>query len=104
MNFNSAVTIYGVDDRNAYGEKGWTAGVVSKARVVQESVEVLDKRGERTNSDLTIHLPLEEYDIEIGQKIEYDDRDYLVLKVSKPKNEVGHYRDVKLICKLYGES
>jgi hypothetical protein len=102
MVYNCAVTIYPAGSRNAYGEKDWSSGSDYKARVVEKTTEVLDARGEKTNADLLVHLPLDT-SVSIGQKIEYNSNEYIVLKVSKPKNEVGHTRDVKLICKRYGE-
>ena len=104
MVYNDAVTISSVASRNAYGEQVWGSGSSVKARVVEKSIETLDLRGERTMSDILVHLPLSEEDVSVGQKIEYDSVGYIVLKVSKPKNEVSHHRDVKLTCKKYGES
>ena len=102
MVYNHAVTIYDSEARNDYGEKTWESGSTIKARVIEKSSEVLDPRGNRVMSDLIVHLPIDE-DAEIGQKLGYNDIDYLVLAVAKPKNEVGHTRDIKLICKRYGE-
>lgn len=104
MVYNDAVTISSESSRNAYGEQVWGSGSTVKARVTEKSVETLDLRGERTMSDILVHLPLENEDVSVGQKIEHNDVGYIVLGVSKPKNEVGHYRDVKLTCKKYGES
>lgn len=103
MVYNCAVTIYPAGDRNAYGEKAWASGSDYKARVVEKTTEVLSLTGEKTNADLLVHLPLDTT-VNIGSKVEYNDNEYIVLKVSNPKNEVGHVRDVKLICKRYGES
>lgn len=102
MNFNCAVSIYPEASRNAFGEKVWGSKTDVKARVVEKSMEVLDNRGEKTYSDIIVHLPLNT-SIAVGSKVEFNDVDYLVLQVSKPKNEVGHIRDIKLICKKYGE-
>ena len=103
MVYNCAITIYPAESRNAFGEKDWTSGTSYKARVVEKTMEVLNPGGEKTNADLLVHLPIDTI-VSIGSKIEYDDNEYIVLKVSMPKNEVGHIRDVKLICKRYGES
>ena len=103
MVYNCAVTIYPIGSRNDFGEKVWGSGSDFKARVVEKSLQVLDTKGEMTNSDLIVHLPLDTT-VAIGSKIEYNDIEYTVLQLSKPKNEVGHIRDIKLICKRYGDS
>ena len=65
----------------------------------------ISEEGERVMSDILVHLPLGKHDeVKVGQKITFKGTPYIVLEVSKPKNEVGHYRDIKLICKKYGES
>jgi hypothetical protein len=102
MVYNDAVTIYSSESLNDYGERTWGTGSAVKARVIEKSIETLDSRGNKIMSDLVVHLPIEE-DADIGQKLEYDDIDYLILAVAKPKNEVGHTRDIKLLCKRYGE-
>jgi len=105
MVYNNCVTIYDEDSRNVYGEQVWESGTQYKARVMEKSAEILDLNGERTMSDLLIHLPLDLNDnVDVGQKVLYSGSNYIVLGVSKPTNEVGHYRDVKLTCKKYGES
>jgi hypothetical protein len=105
MVYNNCVTIYGEDSRNSYGEQVWGSGTQYKARVIEKSDEILDLRGERTMSDILVHLPLGLYDdVEVGQKVGFSGTNYIVLGVSKPKNEVGHNRDIKLTCKKYGES
>ena len=102
MVYNCCVTIYDEDSRNVYGEQDWTSGTEYKARVIEKSDETLDLRGERTMSDILVHLPLGlKDDVQIGQKVLYDSVEYIVLGVAKPKNEVGHYRDIKLTCKKY---
>ena len=102
MNYNCAVTIKGEVSRNAFGEQTWNTGITTKARVVESSSEVLDLRGQRTMSDLIVHLPLEETTASIGDLVVFNTVEYIVLEVYKPKNEVGHYRDIKLKCKKYG--
>ncbi len=105
MVYNCCITIHNEDSRNAYGEQVWENGRQYKARVIEKSIETLDLRGERTMSDLLVHLPLMVHeDVKVGQKAVFKGQKYIVLGVSKPKNEVGHYRDIRLVCKKYGES
>lgn len=105
MVYNCCVTIHDELSRNVYGEQTWETGTEYKARVIEKSIETLDLRGERTMSDILVHLPLGLYDdVRVGQKVTYANVPYIVLGVSKPKNEVGHYRDIRLVCKKYGES
>lgn len=102
MNYNDSVTIKGEASRNAFGEQTWNTGVIIKAVVIESSSETLDLQGNKTMSDLIVHLPLEEETASIGDLILYGTDEYLVLEVKKPQNEVGHIRDIKLICKKHG--
>lgn len=102
MNYNNSVKIQGESSRNAFGEQVWDSGVTVKARVIETSSETLDLRGNKTMSDLVVHLPLDETAASIGDLITYNDVEYLILEVKKPQNEVGHIRDIKLICKKHG--
>jgi len=102
MNYNCSVKIQNEDSRNAFGEQTWDTGTTVKARVIESSSESLDLKGNKTMSDLIVHLPLSEATASIGDRITYNDVEYLILEVKKPKNEVGHIRDIKLICKKHG--
>lgn len=102
MNYNCAIKIQNESSRNAFGEQSWDTGLTVKARVVESSSQTLDLQGNKTMSDLVVHLPLDEATASIGDKITYNSVTYTVLEVKKPKNEVGHIRDIKLICKKYG--
>ena len=102
MNYNCVVTIQGESSRNAFGEQSWNTGITTKARVEEKSSQTLDLQGNRTMSDILVHLPIDETTASIGDRVTYNSVTYIVLEVYKPKNEVGHIRDVKLKCKKYG--
>jgi len=101
INYNCSITIYNTESRNEYGEPSFDTGYMTKARVVEKSVEIINERGEKVLSDLVVHIPLKRTSIVVGSKILTSGKTYLVLSVDKPKNEVGHFRDIKLICKKY---
>ena len=102
MVYNCSVVLYTETSRNEYGEIVWNNGYTYKARVVRMVNRTLNPRGEDVLADLIVHLHIENTVIvEIGQKLVYDDQDYMVVEVNMPKNEVGHIRDIRLLCKQY---
>jgi hypothetical protein len=104
MIYNCSVTIHAKNSRNAYGEEEWGAGHQTKARVVRKTTKTIGATNEIELADIIVHLPIkkESYGV-VGSKVVYDSVNYMIMEVIKSKNEVGHIRDVKLICKRYGE-
>ena len=101
MVHNDIVKIYQEGARNSYGEKTDGASEFVKARVVEKSQSIIDLKGDTVLADLEVWLPIDE-DIDVNQKIQWDDKNYMVVHVYKLPNEVGHIRGVKFLAKKYG--
>jgi hypothetical protein len=103
MIYNCSVTIYAKSGRDEYGKESWGGGHLTKARVVRKTTKTIGATNEMALADIIVHLPIkkESYGV-VGSKVVYDSVNYMIMEVVKSKNEVGHIRDVKLICKKNG--
>jgi cation transport regulator ChaC len=100
MLYNDIVTVYAKGSRNAYGEREFGASQDVKARATVTTQEVMDLMGDKKLAELEVWTAHE--DIEIGQKIEYLNQEYLVLQVFKVRDERGKLKTVKFLCSKYG--
>jgi len=100
MLYNDIIEVYAKGSRNAYGEREFGAKQAIACRATVTTQEVMDLMGDKKLAELEVWTAYE--DIEIGQKIVYEEKDYLVLQVFKVRDEKGKLKTVKFLCSKYG--
>lgn len=97
--YHDTITIYPSPTVNRYGRKQHGTGTDVIGRFVYKTklIELPDK--ESVQADALIQFKSVQTNVEVGQRVRYDSKNYEILQVKYAKDGKGNIRKIKAIIK-----
>ena len=93
------ILVYPTPSKDAYGRDNFAAYTSYKGRFVYKVKTIINAKGEEVQTDGVCYLPTEVSELDINDKISYNNVSYKVITIEKPKDGVGKEFYIKIIVK-----
>lgn len=100
MQYPDNVTVYANHTVNEYNEEEWSSNEEYQCRFVEKSIKTLTDKGESVLADGIVHFKSPFPDLSVGDRIDYESSQYIIMEINKPKDSIGRVRFFSCKVKL----
>lgn len=95
------ISLYPNATVDEYGKKTWATASTYRARFTETSTNYINRQGEQQVADAICYLPDCVTEIGLDTRIDYDNKEYRVVELTKQPDGLGNILFYKVLLKEY---